>query len=78
MISDCSKQFLFILPVEWGLANQHLVQQDPKSPPVHRFAIRLVVDDLRGYVVWGSTKGLEINFIENLDLDLEFIYSPNI
>ena len=48
MVGDGCEQLLLVLAIERWLADQHLVEQDPESPPVHRLSVRLVVDDLLG------------------------------
>ena len=46
MICDGPEQLLFVFAVERRLTNEHLVEQDAVSPPIHRLVVRLVVDDL--------------------------------
>ncbi len=48
MISDCPEQLLLVLAVEGRLSDQHLVQENPVGPPVHRLVVRLIMNDLRG------------------------------
>ena len=45
--ADGLEQFLLVVPVKGRLANQHLVQQHPERPPVHRGAILLSQQDLQ-------------------------------
>lgn len=47
MIRNSRKQFLFILPIERWLSNEHLVQQHSVGPPVDRLSVRLVQNDLQ-------------------------------
>lgn len=39
--TDGLKKLLFILPMERGLANEHLIQKDTKGPPVNRGVVLL-------------------------------------
>ena len=48
VVGDGREQLLLVLAVERRLPDQHLVEQDPESPPVDRLSVRLVVDDLLG------------------------------
>ena len=38
------------------MPSHHLIQQHTKGPPVHTRAVGLVVDDLRGDVLWSPAK----------------------
>ena len=44
--ADGLEQGLLVLPMEGGLANQHLVQQHAERPPVHRTVVLLAQQDL--------------------------------
>ena len=44
--ADGLEERLLVLPVEGRLANQHLVQQDPKGPPVDGEGVLLSQQDL--------------------------------
>lgn len=45
--TDRLKQLVLIITMEGGLANQHLVQQHSKRPPVHREGVLLTQQDLK-------------------------------
>lgn len=51
VLHDCHEQFLLVLAVEGRLANQHLVKQHPKGPPINRLAVGLVEKDLWAYII---------------------------
>jgi len=51
VLQDCHEKFLLVLAIERRLANEHLVEQNPVGPPIDRFAVRLVEQDFRTYVI---------------------------
>merc|ERR1712046_354075 len=36
------------------LTDQHLIQQNSKRPPIHRFSMALIQQNLGRYVFWGA------------------------
>ena len=48
---DLSEELLGRVPEEGRAAHQELVQDDPHGPPVHRLAVALPQDHLRGDVL---------------------------
>lgn len=46
--ADGQEELLLVVAVERRLANEHLVQQHPERPPVHRAAVLLAQQDLEG------------------------------
>lgn len=44
---DIRKRSIAVLALEWCGAVQHLVDQDPESPPVHCTCVTAPFDDLR-------------------------------
>ena len=60
---DLSCQDLLVNPhgvfiTEGRLPADHLIDQNAQSPPVNRFAVAFVQQDLGCYVLWGATKGV--------------------
>lgn len=47
MVRDGGEQFFLVFAVERRLTDQHFVQQNPVRPPIDRFAVRLIQNDLR-------------------------------
>lgn len=39
IFQDRVKDFIFVLSTEWGLAEEHFVDEDTKGPPIHGAAI---------------------------------------
>lgn len=50
MIGDSSKQLLLVFTVEWRLPDQHFIKQNTVRPPINRFTVRLIQNDLR--LIW--------------------------
>lgn len=46
VVTDGMEQVVFIITVKWRLTNQHLVQQHPKTPPVHRRVVLRALENL--------------------------------
>ncbi len=44
---DGVEQIVLVLRLEWGLTRHHLVQQDPKRPPVHTGPVVKFLQDLQ-------------------------------
>mmetsp|Transcript_10138 Transcript_10138/g.38468 ORF Transcript_10138/g.38468 Transcript_10138/m.38468 type:complete len:520 (-) Transcript_10138:487-2046(-) len=54
---DLLEQLLSVPAVEGREPSQHLVEQRPEAPPIHRSAMSLSVQDLGREILGGSTKG---------------------
>lgn len=48
---DGLKEFILIITMEGRLTNEHLIEEDPKGPPVHRECVLQALQDLRATVV---------------------------
>ena len=46
-----------ILITEWRISHKHLIDQDPKCPPVHGLVVAFGLDDLRCQVLWRAAQG---------------------
>lgn len=46
--TDGVEKLFFILPMERGLTNQHLIEEDAEGPPVNRMVVFLTQQDLCG------------------------------
>ena len=46
-----------LVPERW-LTNQHLVNKDTQSPPIHRGPVSTVANDFRGKIFGGATEGV--------------------
>jgi hypothetical protein len=56
VVGDGSEEFLLVLAVKRRLADQHFVEQDAVSPPIHAAPVRLVQDDLQTNEPQGGTR----------------------
>lgn len=54
---DGLKEFILIITMEGRLTNEHLIEEDPKGPPVHRECVLQALQDFGGDVVRGATEG---------------------
>ena len=57
-LADFEKEFVSVLVVEGGDADDHLVDDAAEGPPVHLLPVALFLDDLRGEVLGGAADGL--------------------
>ena len=55
-----------IIIVEGVNTSMHFVDEDAKGPPVYSFSMALIQDDLRRYVLGGSTNCKCSSFVQDL------------
>ena len=50
LVTDVSKEFIFVFTIEGWLTAKHLEEEDTVGPPVYAATVRLVLDDLQHFI----------------------------
>lgn len=55
---DVGERSIAVLALEGCSTEQHLVDEDPESPPIHRACMSTSLDDLRCDILLGPNEGI--------------------